>query len=218
MEKEAWGVFQSLIAAGSGLTGVWFGGHLTSQREKKRQVEERRLAATYLAALVLAHLDRFVEGCVDVAYDDGTSEGRPAGESGYHQATSIAPVFDPLSLDVDWKSISPELMYDLLNLPHRTLELQRFLSDPGFEDPPDHLDYFLTRQQEFTQLGLDVTGLAARLRSFADLPLPPRAPHGQSREALLQERMEHLSSTRRELSERRAAFAALAPLAPPIAT
>lgn len=201
-----WGVVQAGISAAAGLGGVWLGGYLTNHRETKREESERRQAACYLATLVLAHLDRFSEGCVEVAFDDGTNEGLPAGDHGYHQATASAPVFDPLELKVEWTAISPELMYELLNLPHRTRELQRYLNmDPGFEEPPDFEEYFWTRQYEFAQLGLDVIDLAARLRSYAGLPPPAPGPSGRRRDEVLSERRAKLTSDRRKNEARRAA-------------
>lgn len=213
--EEGWGVVQALISASSGLTGVWLGGHLTSRREERRQKAERQLAATYLATLVLAHLDRLVEECVDVSFDDGASEGRPAGEDGYSQATTSTPCFEPLSLEVDWKAISADVMYDLLNLPHRIHELQRYLNNPGFDDPPDYADYFWTRRYEFAQLGLDVIALASRLRSNAGLPPPTPGPGGQQSDALLRERKDQLAEVRRAFEERQAsAMSAFIPPAP----
>lgn len=214
MDKEAWGVVQSFISAAFGLAGVWYGARLTNQREEKREVAERRQAAAYLATLVLAHLERFVDGCLDVAYDDGTSEGRPSGEDGYCQATTRIPEFEPLELKADWKAISVELMHEILNVPHRTHELKRYLSDPGFDDPPDHGEYFWTRQYEFAKLGLYVIALADRLRTFAELPAPLPGPYERTSEAILLERKQHLDEVRRVVEERRAAAAVMMPPPP----
>jgi hypothetical protein len=210
-----WAVVQAGISAAAGLGGVWLGGHLTNSRETKREESARRQAACYLATLVLAHLDRFSEGCVDVAFDDGTSEGQPAGKHGYHQATTSDPVFDPLELEVQWDAISTELMYEVLNLPHRTRELQRYLNtDTGFEDPPDFAEYFWTRQHEFAQLGLDVIDLAARLRRHAGLPPPLPGPSSRRRDDVLRERRDELASLRREHESRLAAAMLVMPPAP----
>ncbi len=210
-----WGVVQAGISAAAGLGGVWLGGHLTNSRETKREESERRQAACYLATLVLAHLDRFSEACIDVAFDDGTSEGQPAGDHGYHQATTSDPAFDPLELEVQWNAISPELMYEVLNLPHRTRELQRYLNtDTGFEDPPDFAEYFWTRQHEFAQLGLGVIDLAARLRSHAGLPPPLPGPSARHRDDVLRERRDELASLRREHEARLAAAMPVMPPAP----
>ncbi|WP_157452290.1 hypothetical protein [Burkholderia pseudomallei] len=63
-----------------------------------------------MAIIVSAHLQRFVDGCVSVVDDDGTSYGQPAGECGYYEATVATPTFEPLTLAVNWKVLPPRLM------------------------------------------------------------------------------------------------------------
>lgn len=70
----------AIISAISGLAGVGIGALLTHLRElRAEQIKDER-DTSYLAILVVTHLDKFANGCLSVAYDDGTSEGRPAGE------------------------------------------------------------------------------------------------------------------------------------------
>jgi hypothetical protein len=92
-----WGFLSSVVPALSGLGGVWLGGELTSRRERRRERDEAAKDLTYLAILVTAHLQRFVDECVSVVDDDGTSYGQPAGEGGYHEATVETPRFEPLT-------------------------------------------------------------------------------------------------------------------------
>lgn len=166
-----WSVLPSVISALSGLCGVWLGGQLTSKREAVREAERIRKESSYLAILVVAHLDRFVNGCLEVSFDDGTSEGRPSGEDGRHQATTTAPSFDPLALSVDWKVLPAELMYGVLNIPYKTEKLQSHISGVWeFADPPDYTDAFWARQHGYATLGLEVSALAKLLRKHADLP------------------------------------------------
>lgn len=167
-----WSFVPNLITAASGLGGVWLGGHLTSRRETIREADRVKKEASYLAILVVAHLDRFVNGCVQVSFDDGTSEGRPAGKDGvYHQATATAPTFDPLALNVDWKVLPAELTYGVLNLPYRTEQLASHIANVWeFDDPPEYTKTFWTRQRGYTLLGLEVSALAKKLRQHAGLP------------------------------------------------
>lgn len=74
-----WNVIPTLIPALSGLGGVWLGGSLTSKRERMKEVALSEKETSYLAILVVSHLDRFADGCVAVVGDDGTSYGQPAG-------------------------------------------------------------------------------------------------------------------------------------------
>src|SRR3546814_17923200 len=75
-------VMPSLVSAVSGLCGVWLGGQLTFKREARREADRIKRESNYLVILVVAHLDRFIDGCVQVSFDNGMSEGRPAGEDG----------------------------------------------------------------------------------------------------------------------------------------
>jgi len=107
-----------IIPVVSGLGGVWLGATLTSMREDSREAARSQKAASYLAILVITHLDRFVNGCARVVGDDGTAYGQPAGKDGAYQTTVELPSLDPLSLDVEWKSLTPKLMYQILSLPY----------------------------------------------------------------------------------------------------
>jgi len=180
----------SIVSALSGLAGVWFGGHLTSKREAQKEQLRTKADATYLAILVGAHLDGFVDRCIAVSFDDGTEEGRPAGDDGIgHAATERTPVFDPLSLNVEWKSLPSDLMYGILNLPYKVEQLNRFLAPISEDDYPDYSEYFWERQVNFAQLGLDVLNLNSRLRNHAGLPAPDVIPRQRSRQEILEERV-----------------------------
>jgi hypothetical protein len=204
---EEWSWVNSAISAGAGLAGVSLGSWLTSRREERKERDRLQREAHYLAALVVAHLDRFANGCLPVAYDDGTKEGLPAGGDGqYHQTTATPPSFDPLELGVDWKVLPPALMADILQLPFQVEQLEHILdgiwqSDMG----PDYPDFFWARQERYAELGLAVSELANTLRVFACLPVPANMPGEWSRDALLQERRDKIRAERKRANESEAA-------------
>lgn len=134
----------NLITTGSGLGGVWLGAWLTSRREQSRESARSEKDATYLAILVVTHLDRFVNGCVSVVSDDGTAHGAPAGSDGSYAPTVETPTFDPLSLAVEWKALPPGLMYGILGLPYKIEVLNRRISTAaeGDDDYPYYGDLF----------------------------------------------------------------------------
>lgn len=193
-------LLQSLISAASGLGGVWLGGRLTWKREESRESDRIKKESRYLAILVVAHLDSFINGCLQVSFDDGTSEGRPAGENGYHKITVTSPKFDPLELDVEWKVLPADLMYGILNLPYRTEQLEADIANKWeYDDLPDYAETFWTRQHGFAVLGLEVSELARKLRLHAGLPVDTPADGGKCREGLLREQ-------RNKFVEERAAY------------
>lgn len=192
-----WDFVSGLVSAVFGLAGVWLGGYLTSRHEATRERVRVQKETTYLATLVVAHLDRFINGCVDVAFDDGTSEGLPAGTDNIHyQVTTELPIFEPLALDVDWKVLPPDLMYSVLSIPNRVQQLARRLSNPGFDDPPEHMQFFWERQHSFASLGLDVSHIVSQLRAHAGLPPEPPVPGGWDRDAALHEKQERIADER----------------------
>lgn len=211
---EEWGWVNSVISASAGLGGVWLGGWLTSRREARQERDRLQREAHYLAALVVAHLDRFVNGCLSVAYDDGTTEGRPAGGDGqYHQTTVSPPTFEPLELEVDWKVLPPALMADILQLPFRVEQLEQNLDGIWqFDMAPDYSDFFWARQERYAELGLEVSGLAQRLRAFAGLPVLANEPGEWNRDLLLQEQRDKIRAKRQRYEERLAAHSAISEL------
>jgi hypothetical protein len=196
-------VLPSIISATSGLVGVGLGGFITNRRENLREHFRINTESSYLAILVLAHLDRFVNGCLDVAFDDGTSEGQPAGMDGQcHQTTACAPLFDPLALNVDWKVLPPKLMYDILKLPYRAEQLENYLADEGFFDPPDYTDFFWTRRHGYAVLGLEVSAVASHLREYANLPLEAPIEGKLDRDEQLREQRDKIDNERAEYQDR----------------
>ena len=193
-----WNFIPILITAASGLGGVWLGGHLTSKREAVREADRVKREASYLAVLVVAHLDRFVNGCVEVSFDDGTDEGQPAGHDGvYHKRTVTAPTFDPLELKVDWKVLPAKLMYGVLNLPYRTEQLEIQIERASVYDvPPDFLSMFQTRQRGYAQLGLEVSALVQKLREHAGLPLDAPAVNTRHRDDTLREQIDKIDKVK----------------------
>lgn len=201
---EQWGWVNSAISASAGLAGVWLGGWLTSQREARKERDRLQREAHYLSALAVAHLDRFANRCLPVAYDDGTSEGRPAGDDGqYYQITVSSPKIEPLELDVDWKVLPPSLMADILCLPFRVEQLENNLEGIWqFDMGPEYTDFFSARQERYAELGLEVSELAERLRAFGGLTMQASEPGEWDRDRLLSKQRDQIRAKRRRFEER----------------
>lgn len=203
-----WSFLPSLISAAAGLGGVWLGGRLTWRREALRENDRIKKASSYLAILVVAHLDRFVNGCVQVSIDDGTCEGRPAGQDGvYHMATVRIPTFDPLALNVDWTVLPSDLMYGILNLPYQVEQLANHIEGTReFDDPPDYTETFWARQHGFAVLGLEVSELARQLRLHGGLPIVTSVEGAWNRDDVLREQRDKITNARTAYEVRCAAF------------
>lgn len=209
-----WSFLPSIISAASGLGGVWLGGKLTWKREATRESERLKKESSYLAILVVAHLDRFANGCLQVSLDDGTSQGRPAGKDGvYYQTTITVPAFDVLELKVDWKVLPSDLMYDILNLPYKAEQLASHVAGVmEFDDPPEYAETFWARQYGYAALGLEVSELACRLRQHAGLPIEAPVAGDWNRDGILREQMGKIEKVRAAYEARVTAQPQLIPL------
>jgi len=186
----------SVLSAASGLGGVLLGSKLTSRREVLRDAELRTQELSYLAILMSAHLDQFVERCLAVSFDDGTRYGAPSREDGTYEPTEDLPEFEPLKIDVKWKILPPDLLYGILNLPYKVEQMRRYTNNVSENDhPPDYADFFHARQVGFARIGIEAMELAQRLRARADLPPPPARPGGWDLESTLRERAKKFSNS-----------------------
>ncbi|MGM9489779.1 hypothetical protein [Ideonella sp. YS5] len=168
----------AIISAAAGIVGVLVGNTFVAVKEKRVRRQQEAKDLTYLAILVVSHLDRFANDCELVARDDGTEYGRPAGNDGEYFATTVkAPEFLPLDIKVEWKVLPSDLMYSILEIPDRRERLQSYLV--GFAEHGDHdgSDYIFERQLTYARLGLDVSVIARKLRKHANLPIEKGSEH-----------------------------------------
>lgn len=154
-----------------GLVGVALGVLLGILKDWIFQKAKRKKEYEYLAIRVACELDRFVYRCVDVANDDGTSYGQ-YDKDGRARIQVTPPSFNPHDLDVDWRSLPSNLMYEILNLPNKIEIANEFISSvfDHVAGPPYYEEGFEARQLHYSELGLLAMDLAVRLRVYAKLP------------------------------------------------
>ena len=127
--------------------------------------------AEYLSIQVSCELERYMAKCAEVVGDDGLCEGQP-DEDGCHSMQVQAPKFDPMSLNVEWKSLPVNLMYEILDFPFKA-EIANQAIFAAFEyeaGPPDYWEGFEERHLQYATLGLAASQLATKLRKHVDLP------------------------------------------------
>lgn len=159
-----------MIEAFIGLVGVVVGALLTATKDIWIDRRTRRENAEYLAIRVVSILDQFVEGCAEVAGDDGLSDGQ-RGENGERDIQVSVPKLAVEQLDVQWKAIPATLLYKVLSFPNLLTAVNRRV-DIAFEyaHPPDYEDGFEERQYQYATLGLKAAQLSNELRNAYGLP------------------------------------------------
>lgn len=210
------GNVSAIISACAGIVGVLLGNSFLTIKEVFVSHFKRKKDCEYLAIVVVSHLDRFANGCLHVAYDDGTTEGRPAGGNGYSYPTTKPPTLEPLDIKVEWKSLPRDLMYSVLRIPDKGEHLSRQLSGVyEFDDPPDYGEYFWTRRYGYAELGLEVSEVAKKLRKHAGMSVKESAHDEWNREIAFREIMDKVTEERGAY-EKRVAENGKKQVAPPI--
>ncbi|MEL7128581.1 MAG: hypothetical protein AAGK23_03455 [Pseudomonadota bacterium] len=158
-----------MIEAVIGLVGVVVGSVITLSKDSWALWRERRRDGSYSAIRLICLLEDYANKCIDVAGDDGTAYGRPAGrmESGeeVQEAQVATPEPPDYPTDIAWRSLDESLMHRILALPNRARSTDRYISacaEHAF--PPDYSEVFEPRMEGYARLGLDTLDIVRELR------------------------------------------------------
>jgi hypothetical protein len=160
MSSAIFGLFAVVLGAALTMAGQWW-----FQRRSVRKERE------YLAILVVFSLEKLGLECADVVFDDGLSDGQHDSDGGRAPQAST-PSFSPRSLDVDWKSIPLDLVYQIFNLVNE-IDAANHRVDLAYEyqaGAPDYEEYFEERQMSYAAIGAKCFALADHLRVLGGLP------------------------------------------------
>lgn len=161
-----------------GLIGVILGSILAGLKDWLMHFFQRKSNGRYAAVRIIALLEEYAQECVSVVSDDGTSYGRPAGRTEQGEeyytpqvATPKPPIF---AEDIDWKSISFELMYRILALPNAARETDRYImASAEHSFLPNYEEVFDARQEGYAHLGLQSIHLIKELQKEFKFPEAP---------------------------------------------
>ncbi|UKE78245.1 hypothetical protein [Xanthomonas graminis] len=182
--------------------GVIVGWLLAQLGDIWKRRRERKADSAYLGATVLIQLERLIHGCASVAGDNGMAYGRPAGrtEDGeeYYLEQTQAPELTWEGLNVEWKSIDPNLMYTILSIPLELDEAKDYIQGVSEYDDPSYGTYIDERQLRFAELGVMVADLAEKLRLATGVPRRPAKEWNP--DSYLRERLKELSQRQEKLA------------------
>jgi hypothetical protein len=184
-----------------GLIGVIVGAVIIGAKELYFDWRKQRSNARYMAIRAVSLLDRYVDGCTAVVGDDGTVMGEPANQDGTCAPQADYPAFPVETLDGDWKSISQNLMYEILSFSNR-IQSAEGMSEGQREhaSPPHQEEYFEERQFQFARLGLKAHDLAKELRR--KYGIPDREFGDWDSVKYLREQFDQITARREELEKR----------------
>lgn len=169
-----------------GIIGVVVGALLTTANDWWFEHRRRKKDLAYLATVVVCIFERFVERCIEVARDDGLCYGKRDKE-GCRAPQVKHPTIDLYSIDVEWKSLPPKLMYEILNFTTLVEGAKSYISfvidTEAF--PPDYEEYFEYSAVKFSELGLKAIDISYKLRKIGQLPEAIEQEESWSRKAIL---------------------------------
>ena len=158
-----------------GFLGVIIGSFIPWIKEWLNERRIQKESGRYLAIRVICLLDEYLDKCCEIAGDDGTIMGRPAGrtENGneFYEPQIPLPAPPHYPRDIDWKSINSDLMYQLLELPNKARKTNNYIH-AAYEDsyPPDYNEFFEARWEGYAKLGIDIIELQNTLQKKYKLP------------------------------------------------
>ncbi|MEN5060682.1 hypothetical protein [Luteimonas sp. TWI1416] len=144
--------------------------------EKTKRFWAKKENSGHLGVVVLIQLERLIADCAAVVGDDGTSSGqmfRDGNGEEYYMPQVKLPTFELGGLGVEWRSISPSLMYEIHAIPLALDEAKAYLDFYSDHDFPPYADYMFERQLKFASLGIQILGTTERLRSETKIPARP---------------------------------------------
>lgn len=190
------------------LIGIVLGVLLNAAKEWWFQKRMNKKELEYLAIHMSCLLDSFVNGCADVVADDGLCCGQP-DQDGCRSIQTKTPNFDPLSVEVEWKTLPAEIMYEVLSFPNQ-IEAANHKISGAFEYaafPPDYDEGFEERQLQYATLGLKAYSLASKLRSIGNLPLQSTpAPDDWNPVLFMKEKINEIEKAQKEKAARNQAL------------
>lgn len=193
-----------------GLIGVILGSVITISKDSWALWRERRRDGSYSAIRLICILEEYANKCIDVAGDDGTAYGRPAGrwENGeeVHEAQVATPHPPDYPSDVSWRSLDESLMHRILALPNKARSTDRYIAGRAeHAHPPDYSEVFEPRQEGYARLGLDTLDIVAELRRRYGVVIESRTDLGNDWDpkAHLEGHIERFEKRDAERQERR---------------
>lgn len=180
------------------LAVLWLFISLRRSKQKKRESDIKH----YHAPNLTDELDRYVEYCVKVAYDDGriatrAVDGKKEESHNVREITvsdSPPPIY---SERIDWEAMDSKIHYRVRSLLKTSKETAASFDSPFVEtESPDCEKYFEERQLAHARLGLEAYDIAKKARGMYGIPRQ-NILDGERPEAALRRKIGEIEGDRR---------------------
>ncbi len=161
-------IITGVLSAGAALGGVWLTHYFARRREERAAEAKLGSERLFIATELVLLLERYAEGCAQVAADDGMYNAARQSE---REPESDYPVLNLTDVSGDWRVLELRHLYRIRELPVLQDEARRAIASAAeIPTPPMHEYFFRERQYQFARLGLKAAIMAVRLRRAAGLP------------------------------------------------
>ena len=187
-----------------GLAGVVVGFTLTTLKDWWKHKATLQNDRYYLSVLTVSKLDVFFGMSCAVVSDKGTYMTRGEGQESrtYLEEQTEVPIFELGSIDVDWRCLPQELMFELLTFPAKKEQANNMIAGAREQEcPPDFDEFFQERRYQYATLGLKAVNLATRLRTLSKLPAHKYGEKCWDPVAELLKRKNEIEATREQYRE-----------------
>ncbi len=194
-----------------GFVGVLIGLGVNTGKEVVFARSKRKADEVYLSIMVGAYLSQYILKCFAIANDDGRSNDPWHDDSDDERSAQVKePEFKPLEMQVEWKVLSAQLLFDIMDIPHEQKRIEGSIYGEFVmnDDRPHHTDAFWKRREMWAYHGLRVSEIADRLRKLTGLNPSGSVEGDWTVDDGLREAIEKVKEERRLRDERVAAYKA----------
>ena len=151
-----------------GAFGVIIGAAITWVKELWSEHRKRKTESTYIAIRCISILEKFFDGCVDVALGQEYTD-----QQGCRQTNIEAPVICFDALSVNWNALPFQTLYSILSFPDEVKQAEALIDSicEHVAGAPDYDEYHTARHLEYSTLGLAAFELASNLRQQYKMPI-----------------------------------------------
>lgn len=167
-------VITALAGIGGALGSQYISHRFTLNREKNASEDKMQRERYFIATRLVFLLERFAQRCIYSAYESGFYEP----ERGYFRVNHTLPELSYDGIDGDWRSLPPELMFRLSQMPVLQQEARQSIESAfDNEGPYGGGDGLSEINKQSSRLGLRAIRLSRELRQVCSMPHDDLSAH-----------------------------------------
>lgn len=158
-------IITAVSSIGAALGGVSLTHHFTRRREERAAAAKLESERLYISTELVFLLERFAQRCLPAAKDEGERDEQARFKANFH-----IPELSYTSVSGDWRSLPPELLYQIHQLEVLREEGLSAVSSAFIESTPYDDDDIVELNNQASRLGIRAIRLSRQLRRLCSMP------------------------------------------------